>query len=142
VPVFWAVCAHELKKKGKKVLVIEKREHIAGNAFTRNNNGIHVHRYGAHIFHTNNRDVWDYVNKFAEFNSFVNSPIANFEGKLFNLPFNMNTFYQLWELRPGRSKEKIDSQKNGFSSETAQNLEEKAISLVGTDIYNTLIKGY
>ena len=140
---FGAVCAHELKKKGKKVLVIEKREHIAGNAFTENNNGIHVHRYGAHIFHTNNRDVWNYVNKFAEFNSFVNSPIANFEGKLFNLPFNMNTFYQLWGVKtPAEAKEKIDSQKNGFSSETAQNLEEKAISLVGTDIYNTLIKGY
>ncbi|HBX8025986.1 TPA: UDP-galactopyranose mutase [Klebsiella pneumoniae] len=140
---FGAVCAYELNKKGKKVLVIEKRDHIAGNAYTDDQNGIHVHRYGAHIFHTNNREIWDYVNKFAEFNNFINSPIANYKGKLYNLPFNMNTFYQLWGVStPAEAKEKIESQTNGYCAENANNLEEKAISLVGDDIYNTLIKGY
>lgn len=103
---FGAVCAYELNKKGKKVLVIEKRDHIAGNAYTDDQNGIHVHRYGAHIFHTNNREIWDYVNKFAEFNNFINSPIANYKGKLYNLPFNMNTFYQLGGLVHQRKQRK------------------------------------
>lgn len=139
---FGAVCAHELKKKGKKILVIEKREHIAGNAYTENHNGIHVHKYGAHIFHTSNKDIWDYVNQFAEFNNFINSPIATYQGKLYNLPFNMNTFYQLWGVKtPAEAKEKINSQRRG-GAEEATNLEEKAISLVGADIYNILIKGY
>ncbi|HCD7466067.1 TPA: UDP-galactopyranose mutase [Klebsiella michiganensis] len=140
---FGAVCAHELTKKGKKVLIIEKREHVAGNAYTENCDGIHVHKYGAHIFHTNDKTIWDYVNQFADFNNFINSPIANYRGKLYNLPFNMNTFYQLWGVKtPSEAKQVIDSQKKGLVSSTASNLEEKAISLVGEDIYNTLIKGY
>ncbi|EPG2870133.1 MULTISPECIES: UDP-galactopyranose mutase [Klebsiella pneumoniae complex] len=140
---FSAVCAHELNKKGKKVLVIEKRAHLAGNAYTENNNGIHVHKYGAHIFHTNNKDVWEYVNQFSEFNGFINSPVAFHKNSLYNLPFNMNTFYQLWGVKtPAEAKLKIDSQKSHVSSENAKNLEEKAIALVGSDIYNILIKGY
>ncbi|EKP1128864.1 UDP-galactopyranose mutase [Klebsiella michiganensis] len=140
---FGAVCAHELMNKGKKVLVIEKRNHLGGNAHTENNGGIHVHKYGAHIFHTNNKDVWDYVNQFAEFNNFINSPVALYKGNLYNLPFNMNTFYQLWGVKtPAEARAKINSQKGNISSEEAQNLEEKAISLIGSDIYNTLIKGY
>ena len=140
---FGSVCAHELTKKGKKVLVLEKRGHIAGNAFTENHDGIQVHKYGAHIFHTNDKKIWDYVNQFAEFNNFINSPIANFKGKLFNLPFNMNTFYQLWGTKtPHEAKAIIDAQKNESPVEGASNLEEKAISLVGRDIYNILIKGY
>lgn len=140
---FGAVSAHELQKRGKKVLVIEKREHIAGNAYTENNNGIHIHKYGAHIFHTNNKIIWDYVNQFAEFNNFINSPIARHGENLYNLPFNMNTFYQLWGVRtPEEARSKIHSQTSGIDPIHAENLEEKAISLVGTDIYNILIKGY
>jgi UDP-galactopyranose mutase len=116
---------------------------LGGNAHTENNGGIHVHKYGAHIFHTNNKDVWDYVNQFAEFNNFINSPVALYKGNLYNLPFNMNTFYQLWGVKtPAEARAKINSQKGNISSEEAQNLEEKAISLIGSDIYNTLIKGY
>lgn len=138
---FGAVCAHELTKKGKRVLVVEKRDHIGGNAFTENHNGIQVHKYGAHIFHTNDKVIWDYVNQFAEFNNFVNSPIANYQGKLYNLPFNMNTFYQLWGVAtPKDAKQKIESQISSIGD--VRNLEEKAISLVGKDIYNILIKGY
>lgn len=94
--LFGSTCAYELNKKGKKVLVLERRNHIGGNIYTENNNGIHVHKYGAHIFHTNDKRVWDFVNSFVEFNRFTNSPLASYQGKLFNLPFNMNTFYQLW----------------------------------------------
>ncbi|HFV8666037.1 TPA: FAD-dependent oxidoreductase, partial [Escherichia coli] len=94
--LFGATCAHELTKKGKKVLILEKRNHIAGNIYTENVNGIHVHKYGAHIFHTNDKNIWDYVNSFVEFNRFTNSPLAFYKGKIYNLPFNMNTFYQLW----------------------------------------------
>lgn len=141
--LFGAVCAHELKKKGKKVLVIEKRAHIAGNAFTEDNNGIHVHKYGAHIFHTNDKKIWDYVNSFVEFNRFTNSPLAFYKGSLYNLPFNMNTFYQLWGTKtPQEALDTINEQRKELNGKEPTNLEEKAISLVGRDIYEKLIKGY
>ncbi|MCD1124775.1 UDP-galactopyranose mutase [Jinshanibacter sp. LJY008] len=141
--LFGSVCAHELKKNGKKVLVIEKRAHIAGNLYTEDNNGIHVHKYGAHIFHTNEKDIWDYVNSFVEFNRFTNSPLANYKGKLFNLPFNMNTFYQLWGVKtPSEALNEINEQRKELEGKEPSNLEEQAISLVGRDIYEILIKGY
>lgn len=140
---FGAVCAHELNKRGKRVLVLERRSHIAGNAYTEDNNGINVHKYGAHIFHTNDKFVWDYVNQFSTFNNFINSPLALYKGKLFNLPFNMNTFYQMWGVKtPTDALAIINNQRNELSDKTPSNLEEKAISLVGRDIYETLIKGY
>lgn len=140
---FGAVCAHELTKKGKRVLVIEKRDHIAGNAYTEDCEGINVHKYGAHIFHTNDQEIWDYVNQFSEFNNFINSPMANYKGKLYNLPFNMNTFYQLWGVKtPAEAKAIINDQKGNVLGNEVSNLEEKAISLVGNDIYKILIKGY
>ncbi len=140
---FGAVCAYELKKQGKKVLVIEKREHVGGNAYTENNDGINVHKYGAHIFHTNDKYIWDYVNSFVEFSGFINSPMANYKGELYNLPFNMNTFYQLWKVKtPSEALDKINSQKSIGHDSLPKNLEEKAISLVGIDIYEKLIKGY
>ncbi|MGL5947465.1 MAG: UDP-galactopyranose mutase [Aeromonas sp.] len=141
--LFGSVCAHELNKAGKRVLVIEKRNHIGGNVYTENNDGIHVHKYGAHIFHTNEKYIWDYVNSFVEFNRFINSPLANYEGKLYNLPFNMNTFYQLWGVKtPEEAKAKISSQCEGMAGKNPTNLEEQAIALVGSDIYKILIKGY
>lgn len=141
--LFGSVCAHELNKKGKKVLVIEKRNHIAGNAYTENNDGIHVHKYGAHIFHTNDKRIWDYVNLFAEFNRFTNSPLAYYDEKLYNLPFNMNTFYQLWGVKtPEEALAVINEQRKEMVNKEPKNLEEKAISLVGRDIYEKLIKGY
>ncbi|MCA2025345.1 UDP-galactopyranose mutase [Enterobacter sp. K16B] len=141
--LFGSVCAFELKKMGKKVLVVEKRDHIAGNAFTENNNGIHVHKYGAHIFHTNDKKIWDYVNSFVEFNRFTNSPLANYQGVLYNLPFNMNTFYQLWGTKtPSEALAIINEQRKELGDKQPENLEEKAISLVGRDIYEKLIKGY
>ncbi len=141
--LFGAVFAHEAKKAGKSCLVVEKRSHIAGNVFTEELEGIHVHRYGAHIFHTSNKEVWDYVNQFAEFNNFVNSPIANFEGKLYNLPFNMNTFYAMWGVKtPAEAEMMITRQREEASITEPRNLEEQAISLVGSDIYRILIKGY
>lgn len=141
--LFGSVCAYELNKIGKRVLVIEKRAHIAGNIYTENKVGIHVHVYGAHIFHTNNKKVWDYVNQFAEFNRFTNSPLANYKGKLYNLPFNMNTFYQLWGCKtPNEANEIINQQKSEMNGKTITNLEEQAISLVGRDVYEKLIKGY
>lgn len=140
---YGAVCAHELKKKGKKILVIEKRNHIAGNAYTEDNDGVNVHKYGAHIFHTNDKFIWEYVNSFVEFNHFINSPLANYKGELFNLPFNMNTFYQLWGVKtPSEAREKIESQRASLNGKKPTNLEEKAISLVGNDLYVKLIKGY
>ncbi|MDE9481666.1 UDP-galactopyranose mutase [Xenorhabdus bovienii] len=140
---FGAVCAHKLKEKGKKILILEKRNHIGGNAFTENINGIHVHKYGAHIFHTNDKTIWDYVNSFVEFNRFTNSPLANYKGELYNLPFNMNTFYQLWKTKtPQEAIKKINEQKAELNGILPSNLEEKAISLVGRDIYEKLIKGY
>ncbi|WP_417427779.1 UDP-galactopyranose mutase [Halpernia sp.] len=140
---FGAVCARELTDAGFKCCVIEKRKHIGGNAFTENIEGINVHRYGAHIFHTNHRPIWDYVNKFATFNRYTNSPVAIYKDKLYNLPFNMNTFYQLWETKtPEEAKMKIEDQIIESGIKNPQNLEEQAISLVGTDIYEKLIKGY
>ena len=141
--LFGAVFAHEAKKHGKRCLVVEKRNHIAGNIYTKDTEGIQVHQYGAHIFHTSNEEVWRYVNQFARFNHFVNSPIANYKGKLYNLPFNMNTFYQMWGVKtPAEAAQKIEEQRKAAGIVEPQNLEEQAISLVGEDIYRILIKGY
>ncbi|MCP1101459.1 UDP-galactopyranose mutase [Aequitasia blattaphilus] len=141
--LFGGVFAREATKKGKKVLVIDKRDHIAGNAYTKDENGIHVHVYGAHIFHTSNKEVWDYVNQFTEFNNYINSPVARYKDELYNLPFNMNTFYQMWGTRtPKEAKEMIEKQKENAKVDHPQNLEEQAISLIGQDIYEKLIKGY
>ena len=141
--LFGAVFAHEMTKNGKKCLVIEKRGHIAGNAYTELTENINVHKYGAHIFHTNNKEVWEYINQFADFNRFTNSPIANYNGEFYNLPFNMNTFYQMWGVKtPAEAKTKIEEQKAEAKIENPQNLEEQAISLIGKDIYEKLVKGY
>ena len=140
--LFGSVCAHEAKEKGKKVLVIDKRNNIAGNVFTEKIEGINVHKYGAHIFHTNLKYVWDYVNQFAEFNRFTNSPVANYKGELYSLPFNMYTFNKMWGVvTPDEAKRKIEEQRKEIKGEL-KNLEEQAISLVGRDIYEKLIKGY
>lgn len=141
--LFGAVCANLLKKKGRTVLLIDKRNHIGGNVYTENVHGINVHKYGAHIFHTSNKHVWDYVNSFVEFNRYTNSPVANYKGELFNLPFNMNTFYQMWGVKtPAEAKAKIEEQKALYHINDPKNLEEQAISLIGKDIYEALIKGY
>ena len=141
--LFGAVCAHEAKKTGKRCLVVEKRNHIAGNVFTENVEDIQVHKYGAHIFHTSSEEVWQYVNQFARFNNFVNSPVANYKGKLYNLPFNMNTFYQMWGVKtPAEAQQKIAEQRARAGIVEPRNLEEQAISLVGEDIYRILLKGY
>ncbi len=142
--LFGSVFAHEVTKKGKKCLVIDKRPNIAGNLYTENIDGINVHKYGPHIFHTDNKDVWDYVNQFVKFNHFVYSPIANYKGKLYNLPFNMNTFYQLWGVKtPQEAREKINEQKLAFHHiKEPRNLEEQALALGGKDLYEKLIKGY
>ena len=140
--LFGAVYAHEAKKAGKSVLVIERREHVGGNIYCEEMDGINVHKYGAHIFHTSYKDVWEYVNQFVEFNNYVNSPVANYKGELYNLPFNMNTFAKLWGIvTPDEAAAKIAEQRTAVKGEP-QNLEEQAISLVGTDIYTKLIKGY
>ena len=141
--LFGSVFAHEAKEKGKSVLVIDKRDNIAGNIYTEKIEGINVHKYGAHIFHTNNKEVWDYVNKFAVFNRFTNSPVANYRGELYSLPFNMYTFNKMWGVvTPEEAEKKIEEQKKEAGITNPQNLEEQAISLVGTDIYEKLIKGY
>lgn len=141
--LYGAVFAHEAKKHGKSVLVIDKRDHIAGNVYTKDVEGIHVHEYGAHIFHTNNEEVWKYVNQFAVFNRFTNSPVANYKGELFSLPFNMYTFNKMWGVvTPQEAHAKIEEQKKAAGITDPKNLEEQAISLVGTDIYEKLIKGY
>ena len=141
--LFGAVFAHEAKKKGKKCLVIDKRNHAGGNIYCENIEEINVHKYGAHIFHTNDKSIWDYVNQFVEFNRYTNSPIAFYQDKVYNLPFNMNTFYQLWGVKtPELAKAKIEEQVKLSGISNPQNLEEQAISLVGTDIYEKLIKGY
>ena len=141
--LFGAVFAHEAKKAGKTCLVIEKRSHIGGNIYTEEHEGIQVHRYGAHIFHTSNKKIWDYVNQFSDFNNFVNSPIANFKGKLYSLPFNMNTFYAMWGVKtPSEAEAMIKQQRVDAAIAEPKNLEEQAISLVGRDIYHILIKGY
>lgn len=141
--LFGCVFAHEATKRGYKCLVIDKRDHLGGNVYCENVEGINVHKYGAHIFHTNDKDLWDYVNQFAEFNHYRNSPISISKGKLYNLPFNMNTFNQLWgTITPAEAKEKIDAQIAEFGNDNPANLEEQALSLVGKDIYETLIKEY
>ena len=145
--LYGAVMAHELHKRGKKCLVIDKREHIAGNIYCEEIEGIHVHKYGAHIFHTSDKKIWDYINQFAEFNNYINSPIAIYQDELYNLPFNMNTFYQMWGVRtPDEAIAKVESQKSKVKSmlhgREPRNLEEQALLLVGKDIYEKLIKGY
>lgn len=141
--LFGSVFAHEANKRGKSCLVIDKRDHIAGNIYTEDVDGINVHKYGAHIFHTSNKTVWDYVNQFAEFNHYINSPVAIYKDELYNLPFNMNTFSKLWGIRtPGEAKEHIHNQIKELNITEPQNLEEQALSLVGTDVYEKLIKGY
>ena len=141
--LFGAVFAHEMKKQGKTCYVIDKREHIAGNVYTENRLGIELHKYGAHIFHTSDKAVWDYVNQFAEFNHYVNSPVAVYKDELYNLPFNMNTFSKLWNIKtPQEAKEKIAKQIAELDISEPKNLEEQALSLVGHDVYEKLVKGY
>ena len=141
--LFGATFAYEAAKRGKRVKVIEKRNHIAGNIYTKEVDGIQVHQYGAHIFHTSNKEVWDYVNQFAEFNRYTNSPVANYKGEMYSLPFNMNTFSQMWGVRtPTEAMAKINEQRQEMAGKEPQNLEEQAISLIGRDIYEKLIKGY
>ena len=141
--LYGAVCARELTDAGHSVLVIDRRDHIAGNVYTQQVEGIHVHRYGAHIFHTNNRQVWDYMQRFAVFNRFTNSPVANYHGELYSLPFNMYTFNRMWGVvTPEEAAAKIEEQRKAAGITEPRNLEEQAISLVGTDIYEKLIKGY
>ncbi|MBR2528486.1 MAG: UDP-galactopyranose mutase [Blautia sp.] len=141
--LFGAVFAQQAKAAGRKVLVIDKRPNIAGNVYTQEQEGIHVHIYGAHIFHTNDKTVWDYVNRFAVFNRFTNSPVANYHGELYSLPFNMYTFNRMWGVvTPQEAAEKIEQQRQAAGISEPKNLEEQAISLVGTDIYEKLIKGY
>ena len=140
--LFGSVFAYEAKKRGKSVLVIERRNHTGGNIYCEEKEGINIHKYGAHIFHTDYKDVWEYVNRFVEFNNFVNSPVANYKGELYNLPFNMNTFSKMWGVvTPAEAAAKIAEQRKAISGEP-KNLEEQAISLIGTDVYTKLIKGY
>lgn len=141
--LFGSIFAYEANKKGKKCLVIDKRNHIGGNIYTENKEGINVHKYGAHIFHTSNKEIWDYIQKFAEFNRYTNCPIANYKGEIYNMPFNMNTFNKLWGVvTPTEAKEKIQKQIEESGITDPKNLEEQAISLVGKDIYEKLIKEY
>ena len=141
--LFGSVFAYEAKKRGKTVLVIDKRDHIAGNIYTEEVEGINVHKYGAHIFHTSDRQIWDYVNQFVEFNHYINSPIAVYKDELYNLPFNMNTFSKMWNIRtPQQAKEIIEKQIAELSITEPKNLEEQALSLAGRDVYEKLIKGY
>lgn len=141
--LYGSVFACEARRRGKKVLVIERRSHIAGNIYTENMDGIQVHRYGAHIFHTNNKMVWDYLQQFAEFNRYTNSPVANYKGELYSLPFNMYTFIRMWGVvTPDEAVQKIEEQKKTSGITHPRNLEEQAISLVGKDIYEKLVKGY
>lgn len=141
--LFGAVFAHEMHKQGRKVLVVEKRDHIAGNIYTEKVMGINVHRYGAHIFHTSDEKVWNYVNQYARFNHYVNSPVAVYRDELYNLPFNMNTFSRMWNIKtPKEAKEIIAKQTGEFAGITPQNLEEQALQLAGRDVYEKLVKGY
>ena len=140
--LYGAIFAHEAKSHGKSVLVVDKRPNVAGNIYTENIEGINVHKYGAHIFHTNNKKVWNYITQFAEFNRFTNSPVANYKGELYSLPFNMYTFNKMWGVvTPEEAAAKIEEQRKEITGEP-KNLEEQAISLVGRDIYEKLIKGY
>lgn len=141
--LYGAVFAHELTKQGKRCLVIDRRDHIAGNIYTELRNGIHVHKYGAHIFHTSDKEVWEYVNQFAQFNNFINSPIAVYQDELYNLPFNMNTFSRMWGVRtPAEAKARIAEQIAALNIGEPKNLEEQALRLVGPDVYTKLVKGY
>ena len=141
--LFGAVAAYRAARSGKKALVIDRRPHTGGNAYCEEREGIRVHKYGAHIFHTSNREVWEFVNRFVEFNNYINSPVANYKGKLYNLPFNMNTFYAMWGVTtPAQAAEMIDRQRHEAGISEPRNLEEQAISLVGIDIYERLVKGY
>lgn len=141
--LFGSVFAFEMKKAGKQCLVIDKRDHIAGNIYTEEEQGIQVHKYGAHIFHTSDRQIWEYINQFAEFNNYINSPVAVYGQELYNMPFNMNTFSKMWGIRtPGEAKAIIERQRRECSVEEPQNLEEQALSLVGRDVYEKLVKGY
>jgi UDP-galactopyranose mutase len=140
---FGAVFAHEMTKRGKRVLVIDKRSHIGGNAYTEQIENINVHRYGAHIFHTSNEEIWRFITSLTEFSGFINSPLAVYKGSAYSLPFNMNTFFEMWGVRTAEeARAVIDSQRGSILPEDAKNLEERAISLVGTDVYERLIKGY
>ena len=140
--LYGAIFAHEAKAKGKSVLVIDKRPNIAGNVYTEKIEGINVHKYGAHIFHTNNKKVWNYITQFAEFNRFTNSPVANYKGELYSMPFNMYTFNKMWGVvTPDEALAKINEQRSEIKTEP-KNLEEQAISLVGRDIFEKLVKGY
>ena len=140
--LFGAVFARQATDSGKTCLVVERRDHIGGNIYTEEVEGVTVHRYGAHIFHTANREVWEYVNRFAEFNHFINTPLANYEGKLYNLPFNMHTFNQMWGITTPAEAKAIIAAQRGEITDTPKNLEEQAISLVGRDIYEKLVRGY
>ena len=142
--LYGAVCAYELNKKGYKCLVIDKRNHIAGNIYTKDIEGINVHQYGAHIFHTSNQEIWKYINQFAEFNNYINQPVARYKNELYNLPFNMNTFTKLWNdvFTPEDAKRRIEEEKAKYHIDEPKNLEEQAINLVGPTIYEKLIKGY
>lgn len=142
--LFNATLAYVFSSKGKKCLVIDRRSHIAGNIYTENLDGINIHRYGAHIFHTDNKAVWDFINQFAEFNRYTNCPVAYYKGRIFNLPFNMNTFAKIWDdvVTPEDAKKRIAEQASVMAGRTPHNLEEQAISLVGRDIYDVLVKGY
>ena len=142
--LFGSVFAYEMTKRGKKCLVLDRRSHTGGNIYCEDIHGIHTHKYGAHIFHTSNKKIWDYVNQFCEFNNYVNTPIANYKGELYNMPFNMNTFTKLWSdvITPEDARQKIEMQKEELHGKTPENLEEQAISLVGRDIYEKLVKGY
>jgi len=142
--LYGAVCAYELNKKGYKCLVIDKRNHLAGNIYTKNIEGINVHEYGAHIFHTSNEEIWNYINQFAKFNNYINSPVARYKNELYNLPFNMNTFTKLWNdvFTPLDAKKRIEEEKKNYHIDNPRNLEEQAINLVGPTIYEKLVKGY
>lgn len=141
--LFGSVFAHEVTKRGHSCLVIDKRSHLGGNVYCSNYDGIHVHEYGAHIFHTSDKRIWDYMQQFAPFNNYINSPIANYKGVFYNLPFNMNTFYQLWKVKtPQEARQKIAEQIADLNIEKPENLEEQALKLVGRDIYEKLIKEY
>lgn len=140
--LFGAVFSHEVMKRGATCLVLEKRPHIGGNVYTYTDHDIYVHKYGAHIFRTSRKDIWKYMEQFTEFNNFINSPVANYKGHMYNLPFNMNTFARMWDIRtPGEAVSIIEKQRLHFDGE-AKNLEQQALRLVGHDIYETLIKGY
>jgi UDP-galactopyranose mutase len=139
---YGSICAHELTKAGKKVLVIDNRDHIGGNCYTKNRDGINVHEYGPHIFHTSNEEVWNWINQFVKFNNYINTPVANYKGEIYSLPFNMWTFNKLWGVTtPEEAKKKIEEQSLMLNGEPT-NLEEQAISLVGLDVYEKLIKHY